>query len=163
VRDATQARSRFGQGKVKAEYGQTCRRPLDGTYQEAGSGKKGSGSSRGPSADREPASGNGAWPLSGTWPLTGTWPEKGSRSGKGGWRGNAAGPENGARLGAGSALGRRPAQGNGSAGTGANEAAFGAGADGVVLSREYVEMWMANLTAAGDTLKEIFAQQAKPS
>jgi len=42
-------------------------------------------------------------------------------------------------------------------------AAFGAGADGVVLSREYVEMWLANLTAAGDTLKEIFAQQAKPS
>jgi len=37
-------------------------------------------------------------------------------------------------------------------------AAFGAGADGVVLSREYVEMWMANLTAAGDTLREIFAK-----
>jgi len=33
----------------------------------------------------------------------------------------------------------------------------------VVLSREYVEMWLANLTAAGDTLKDIFAQQAKPS
>ena len=31
---------------------------------------------------------------------------------------------------------------------------------GVVLSREYVEMWLANLTAAGDALKEIFAQQA---
>jgi len=42
-------------------------------------------------------------------------------------------------------------------------AAFGAGADGVVLSREYVEMWLANLTAAGDTLREIFAQQAKPA
>ena len=40
------------------------------------------------------------------------------------------------------------------------QAAFAAGADGVVLSREYVEMWLANLTAAGDTLKEIFAQQA---
>ncbi len=39
-------------------------------------------------------------------------------------------------------------------------AAFAAGADGVVLSREYVEMWTANLTAAGDALKEIFAQQA---
>ncbi len=41
------------------------------------------------------------------------------------------------------------------------QGAFGAGADGVVLSREYVEMWLANLTAAGDTLREIFAQQAK--
>ena len=40
------------------------------------------------------------------------------------------------------------------------EAAFAAGADGVVLSREYVEMWTANLTSAGDTLREIFAQQA---
>jgi hypothetical protein len=37
-------------------------------------------------------------------------------------------------------------------------AAFGAGADGVVLSREYVEMWMANLTAAGDTLRGVFAR-----
>ena len=36
-------------------------------------------------------------------------------------------------------------------------AAFGAGANGVVLSREYVEMWLANLTAAGDTLREVFA------
>ena len=43
------------------------------------------------------------------------------------------------------------------------QAAFGAGADGVVLSREYVEMWLANLTAAGDTLREIFAQQALKS
>jgi hypothetical protein len=42
-------------------------------------------------------------------------------------------------------------------------AAFGAGADGVVLSREYVEMWLANLTAAGDTLREIFAQTASKS
>lgn len=40
---------------------------------------------------------------------------------------------------------------------GAVKAAFGAGADGVVLSREYVEMWNANLSAAGDTLREIFA------
>jgi len=38
------------------------------------------------------------------------------------------------------------------------KAAFGAGADGVVLSREYAEMWLTNLSAAGDTLKEIFAQ-----
>ena len=38
-------------------------------------------------------------------------------------------------------------------------AAFGAGADGVVLSREYVEMWNANLSAAGETLREIFAKQ----
>jgi hypothetical protein len=35
-------------------------------------------------------------------------------------------------------------------------AAFDAGADGVVLSREYVEMWLANLSAAGETLREIF-------
>ena len=41
------------------------------------------------------------------------------------------------------------------------QAAFGAGADGVVLSREYVEMWLGNLTAAGDTLREIFAQAGK--
>jgi len=38
-------------------------------------------------------------------------------------------------------------------------AAFGAGADGVVLSREYVEMWLANLSAAGETLREIFKQR----
>jgi len=43
------------------------------------------------------------------------------------------------------------------------QAAFAAGADGVVLSREYVEMWLANLTAAGDTLREIFAQQPTKS
>ena len=43
-------------------------------------------------------------------------------------------------------------------------AAFAAGADGVVLSREYVEMYLANLTSAGDTLREIFAQPAsKPA
>ena len=40
-------------------------------------------------------------------------------------------------------------------------AAFSEGADGVVLSREYVEMWLANLTAAGDTLRELFAQSAR--
>jgi hypothetical protein len=38
-------------------------------------------------------------------------------------------------------------------------AAMGAGADGVVLSREYVEMWLANLSAAGETLREIFNQR----
>jgi hypothetical protein len=37
-------------------------------------------------------------------------------------------------------------------------AALGAGADGVVLSREYTEMWLANLSAAGDTLREMFAK-----
>ena len=37
-------------------------------------------------------------------------------------------------------------------------AAFAAGADGVILAREYAEMWLANLSAAGDTLREIFAQ-----
>jgi hypothetical protein len=39
-------------------------------------------------------------------------------------------------------------------------AAFDAAADGVVLSREYVEMWLANLSAAGETLREIFGKQA---
>jgi hypothetical protein len=38
-------------------------------------------------------------------------------------------------------------------------AAYGAGADGVVLSREYVEMWNANLSAAGDTLRDIFSKK----
>jgi hypothetical protein len=28
-----------------------------------------------------------------------------------------------------------------------------------VLSREYVEMWLANLTAASETLREIFAKR----
>lgn len=37
-------------------------------------------------------------------------------------------------------------------------AAFSAGADGVVLAREYVEMWLANLSAAGETLREVFKQ-----
>ncbi|HEY3838875.1 MAG TPA: hypothetical protein VGL72_20005 [Bryobacteraceae bacterium] len=39
-------------------------------------------------------------------------------------------------------------------------AAFEAGADGVVLSREYVEMWLANLSAAGETLREIFSRRS---
>lgn len=39
-------------------------------------------------------------------------------------------------------------------------AAFEAGADGVVLSREYVEMWLANLSAAGETLREIFGKSS---
>lgn len=37
------------------------------------------------------------------------------------------------------------------------DAAFGAGADGVVLSREYTEMWLANLAAAGNASRRIFA------
>jgi hypothetical protein len=37
------------------------------------------------------------------------------------------------------------------------ESAFGAGAHGVVLSREYTEMWLANLAAAGDASRTIFA------
>ena len=35
--------------------------------------------------------------------------------------------------------------------------AFDAGANGVVLSTRYEEMWLANLAAAGDTLRTIFA------
>jgi len=38
------------------------------------------------------------------------------------------------------------------------DAAFQAGADGVILSREYVEMWLANLSAAGEKLRQIFGQ-----
>ena len=37
-------------------------------------------------------------------------------------------------------------------------AAFDAGANGVILSREYAEMWLDNLSAAGDALRETFAQ-----
>jgi hypothetical protein len=37
-------------------------------------------------------------------------------------------------------------------------AAFNAGADGVVLSREYTEMWLANLAAAGEATRQIFAK-----
>jgi hypothetical protein len=39
-------------------------------------------------------------------------------------------------------------------------AAYGAGANGVVLSTRYEEMWLANLTAAGDTLRETFTRSA---
>jgi hypothetical protein len=38
-------------------------------------------------------------------------------------------------------------------------AAFGAGANGVVLSTRYEEMWLANLSAAGETLRDVFKQQ----
>ncbi len=41
----------------------------------------------------------------------------------------------------------------------AARAAFGAGADGVALSREYAEMWLANLSAAGETQRGIFAKR----
>ena len=37
-------------------------------------------------------------------------------------------------------------------------AAFDAGADGIVLSREYTEMWLANLAAAGDASRQTFAK-----
>ena len=39
----------------------------------------------------------------------------------------------------------------------ATTAAFRAGANGVVLSREYHEMWLANLSAAGETTRKIFS------
>jgi hypothetical protein len=35
------------------------------------------------------------------------------------------------------------------------KAAFGAGANGIVLSREYHEMWLANLSAAGEAVRLI--------
>jgi hypothetical protein len=38
-------------------------------------------------------------------------------------------------------------------------AAFGAGANGVVLSTRYEEMWLGNLAAAGDALRDVFAHQ----
>jgi hypothetical protein len=41
-------------------------------------------------------------------------------------------------------------------------AAFGAGADDALLSREYTKMWLANLAAAGDASREILAK-AQPS
>ncbi len=37
------------------------------------------------------------------------------------------------------------------------DAAFKAGANGIVLSREYTEMWLKNLSAAGDETRKIFA------
>ena len=40
------------------------------------------------------------------------------------------------------------------------EAAFAAGGDGIVLSREYTEMWLANLAAAGDASRQIFSRQS---
>jgi hypothetical protein len=40
----------------------------------------------------------------------------------------------------------------------ATRAAIEAGADGVVLSREYVEMWLANLSAAGEILRAIWGR-----
>jgi hypothetical protein len=43
---------------------------------------------------------------------------------------------------------------------GSVRAAFEGGADGVVLAREYVEMWFANLSAAGDTIRETFGKRA---
>lgn len=39
------------------------------------------------------------------------------------------------------------------------QAAFDSGADGVILSREYAEMQLANLAAAGGALREILAQR----
>ncbi len=38
------------------------------------------------------------------------------------------------------------------------QAAFDAGGDGVVLSREYTEMWLANLAAAGEATRRIFSK-----
>jgi hypothetical protein len=38
----------------------------------------------------------------------------------------------------------------------ATQAAFNAGAQGIVLSREYHEMWLKNLSAAGETTRKIF-------
>jgi hypothetical protein len=37
-------------------------------------------------------------------------------------------------------------------------AALETGADGIVLSREYTEMWLANLGAAGEASREFFAR-----
>ena len=37
-------------------------------------------------------------------------------------------------------------------------ASFAAGADGIVLSREYTEMWLANLAAAGEATRAIFSK-----
>jgi hypothetical protein len=37
-------------------------------------------------------------------------------------------------------------------------AAFTAGADGIVLSREYTEMWLGNLAAAGEASRQMFAR-----
>ncbi len=40
------------------------------------------------------------------------------------------------------------------------DAALGAGADGIVLSREYTEMMLANLTAAGDASRAFFSNRS---
>jgi hypothetical protein len=40
--------------------------------------------------------------------------------------------------------------------TAAIDAALKAGANGLVLSREYHEMWLKNLTAAGDATRQAF-------
>ncbi len=45
----------------------------------------------------------------------------------------------------------------------ATRAAFSAGANGIVLSREYHEMWLANLSAAGETTRQIFASSSNHS
>ncbi len=37
-------------------------------------------------------------------------------------------------------------------------AAFDGGADGIVLAREYTEMWLANLSAAGEASRQVFAR-----
>lgn len=42
-------------------------------------------------------------------------------------------------------------------------AAFDSGANGVVLSREYTEMWLANLSAAGDELRATFFKEGPNS
>jgi hypothetical protein len=43
----------------------------------------------------------------------------------------------------------------------ATAAALEAGADGVVLSREYYEMWLENLSAAGETTRKFFASMRR--
>ena len=40
-------------------------------------------------------------------------------------------------------------------------AAFGAGANGVRLARDYNEMWLANLSAAGEAIREIFGASTR--
>ena len=40
----------------------------------------------------------------------------------------------------------------------ATKIAFSSGANGIVLSREYHEMWLANLSAAGETTRQIFGK-----
>ena len=40
------------------------------------------------------------------------------------------------------------------------KSAFSAGAHGVILARDYNEMWLENLAAAGEAIREIFPQAA---